>query len=246
MEWWERTPARMAGDYEKIYGISDEITQSEVNFLINETSLPPHAKLLDLAFGAGRHSIRLAKLGYNVTGLDVSPEFLKFAAERAEDAGLSINWVQQDMRQIPFENAFDLIFIMFGAWGFFVEDVENYVVLESVHQALKADGHFILDFFNRDWILSHFQSVYVEEREIGYFIENRSFDYSQERLNTEVILIKEDKSVLTGETSIRAFTLPEIENMLQQAGLNLVGVYGNLEKQPYDLDTPRLLLHAQK
>jgi SAM-dependent methyltransferase len=246
MEWWERTPAILAGDYEKIYGINDEITQAEVNFLMDETALPPHTKLLDLACGTGRHSIQLARLGYDVTGLDISPEFLKFAAERAKDAGLSINWVQQDMRQIPFENAFDLIFIMFGAWGFFVEDVENYAVLERVHQALKADGHFILDFFNRDWILSHFQSVYVEEREIGYFIENRSFDYQQERLNTEVILVKEDKSILTWETSIRAFILPEIENMLQQAGFNLVGVYGNLEKQAYTLNTPRLLLHAQK
>jgi len=246
MKWWEKTPAVLAGDYEKVYGISDEVTHAEVNFLINETLLPPQSNILDVGCGTGRHAIQLAELGYNVTGLDISPVFLKFAAEKAHQSGLSVNWVQQDMRQIPFKNSFDLVFIMFGAWGFFDENAENYAVFERIHQALKTGGHFILDFFNRDWILSNFQPFYWEKREIGYFLEKRSFDYQQGRLKTEVVMIKEDGAVLEWETSTRAFTLPEITHMLQQAGLHLVGVYGNLEKRPYDLNTPRLLLHAQK
>jgi SAM-dependent methyltransferase len=246
MKWWERTPAVLGGDYEKIYGIRDEVTQAEVRFLINETSLPSQSDVLDLGCGTGRHAIRLAELGYNVTGLDISPVFLKIAAEKADKVGLSINWVQQDMRKVPFENSFDLIFTMFGAWGFFEEDGENYAVFKRIHQALKTGGHFILDFFNRDWILSHFQPFYWEKREIGYFLEKRSFDYARERLNTQSVVIKEDGSELEWETSTRAFNLQEIIDMLQQAGLILVGVYGDLEKQSSDLDTPRLLLHAQK
>ena len=246
MKWWERTPAVLDGDYEKVYEICEEVTHAEVSFLITETSLPPQSMVLDLGCGTGRHAIRLAELGYNVTGLDISPEFLRVAAEKSHQVGLSINWIQQDMRKIPFDNSFDLIFIMFGAWGFFEEDGENYAVFERIHQVLRAGGHFVLDFFNRDWILNHFQPFYWEKREIGYFLEKRSFDYTHERLNTQSIVIKEDGSELEWETSTRAFTLREISDMLQQAGFNLVGVYGDLERQSSDLDTPRLLFHAQK
>jgi len=246
MKWWEKTPSILSSDYENIYGINDEITHSEVSFLINETSIPPQSHILDLCCGTGRHAIRLAELGYSVTGLDISPDFLNVAAEKSSKSDLSIEWINKDMRDIPFEDKFDLVFIMFGAWGFFEEDRENYVVFEGVSRALKKHGHFVLDFFNRDWIVQHFQPKHWAEREMGYYLEKRHFDIHAGRLNTESVFIKRDGAIIQWETSLRAFTLQEIESMLQQAGLSIINVYGNLEKQTYDLNTPRMLLHAQK
>lgn len=246
MKWWEEAPSILADDYENIYGLTEEITNLEVNFLINETSIKPQSNILDLCCGTGRHSIRLAELGHNLIGLDISSDFLKIAAEKSSHLGLSIEWINKDMRELPFKNKFDLVFIMFGAWGFFEEDRENYAVFEAVNQSLKMNGHFILDFLNRDWIMRHFQPAYWVERKTGYYLEKRHFDNFKGRLNTENIFIKRDGQILKWETSIRAFTLQEIIKSLDQEGFSIVNIYGNLERQSYDLNTPRMLLHAIK
>lgn len=246
MKWWEKTPSVLSGDYEKIYELTDEITNSEVRFLLNETSIQPQSSVLDLCCGTGRHSIRFAELGYNVTGLDISPDFLKIANEKSLKSSLSVEWIKRDMRDIPFVNKFDLTFIMFGAWGYFEEDRENYIVLEEINKSLKMNGHFILDFLNHDWIVHNFQPTHWVKREIGYYLEKRILDIQNGRLNTESIVIKRDGSILEWETSTRAYTLIEIKNMLQQAGFNIINIYGNLERQSSDLNSPRLLFHAQK
>jgi SAM-dependent methyltransferase len=246
MKWWRKTPKILSNDYEMIYGINNDVTKSEVEFLISETSIPTYSNILDLCCGTGRHSIKLAQLGYQVTGLDISSDFLKIAKENSKISRLPIVWINQDMRYIPFKNTFNLVFIMFGAWGFFKEDHENFVVFQAINHALKMNGHFILDYFNRDWILNHFQPRHWIERESGYYLEKRQFDYNFGRLNTESIFIKQDGSIKKWETSLRAFTLEEIKSMLKQAGFIIHSVYGNLNKQPYDLNTPRMLLHAIK
>lgn len=246
MKWWEKTPSILSDDYESIYGLTDDITNLEVNFLINEASIPQHSKILDLCCGIGRHSMRLAELGYKVVGLDISSDFLKNAVEKSSRKGLSIEWINEDMRDIPFENKFDLVFVMFGAWGFFDEDHENYAVFTAVNKALKMNGHFILDFLNRDWIMRHFQPAYWVERETGYYLEKRQFDNLKGRLNTENIFVKRDGQLLKWETSIRAFTLQEIIKSLESEGFSVCNVYGDLERKPYELNTPRMLLHAVK
>ncbi len=246
MEWWKKTPSIISEHYENIFGITDEITLSEARFIIDETAIPPQSHVLDLCCGTGRHAIRLAELGHHVTGLDISPAFLRIAKEKAIPSDLTIEWVEGDMRNIPFTNTFDLVFIMFGAWGYFDEDRENYIVLEKIHQSLKLGGHFILDFMNYDWIVRNFQPFHWVEREIGYYLEKRYLDIQNGRLNTESVLVKRDGSTLQWETSTRAYSIKEIKNMLHEAGFTLINAFGNLEKQPAGLESPRLLIHAQK
>jgi 2-polyprenyl-3-methyl-5-hydroxy-6-metoxy-1,4-benzoquinol methylase len=59
-------------------------TIREVDFLIEELSLPPAGSILDVGCGTGRHSIELARRGYSVNGLDLSREMLGRAAASAE------------------------------------------------------------------------------------------------------------------------------------------------------------------
>ncbi|OPY49020.1 MAG: Methyltransferase domain protein [Methanosaeta sp. PtaU1.Bin060] len=44
----------------------------------------------------GRHSIELAKRGYNLTGLDLSTEMLAMAEDAAKSAGVNVNWIRSD------------------------------------------------------------------------------------------------------------------------------------------------------
>ena len=246
MEWWEKTPKVILGDYESIFGLSDEITRREVKFLLDEVSIDTRAAILDLCCGTGRHSIELAKLGYAVTGLDISEELLMIAKQKALNANVEVRFIQEDMRNIPDKNSFDLVFIMFGAWGYFNEDDQKLSVLFQVYEALRKDGHFVLDFFNHDWIVKNFQPYYWSKMEDGFLLEKRQLDLINGRHNSLSYFIKPNGDFIEWETSVRGYTLAEILSMLDKANFTVCNIYGGINREPYSLESPRLLVHSKK
>jgi SAM-dependent methyltransferase len=65
--------------------------------------------LLDVATGSGNLALEAARAGATVTGLDLVPELLDVARERAAQAGLDIDWVEGDAEALPFpDDAFDV------------------------------------------------------------------------------------------------------------------------------------------
>src|SRR5262245_9270755 len=70
-----------------------EATAREVDFLRDQLRVAPPAKLLDVPCGGGRHSVALAAAGYQMTGVDISPEFLK----AGRNACPTVDWQQREM-----------------------------------------------------------------------------------------------------------------------------------------------------
>jgi SAM-dependent methyltransferase len=72
----------------------------------------PGARVLDLACGAGRHSLAAAALGARVTGVDRGPAKLAAARERAAAAGLTIEWLELDLEgPWPDLGSFDAVLV---------------------------------------------------------------------------------------------------------------------------------------
>src|SRR5919199_5263013 len=125
-EWWQTWfgPAYLA-----VYdAYLAERTPAEVDGLEAVAGLRPPMRILDLGCGQGRHSIELARRGYEVTGLDQSPVLLAEAKHRAAEAGVNVRWILADMRDAPKED-FDLCVNLFTSFGYFAEDADNQRVL---------------------------------------------------------------------------------------------------------------------
>jgi cyclopropane fatty-acyl-phospholipid synthase-like methyltransferase len=82
-------------------------TIPEVDFLLEELSLQPGCSILDVGCGTGRHSIELAKRGYNLTGLDLSTEMLAMAEDAAKSAGVNVNWIRSDATRFSLPRKYD-------------------------------------------------------------------------------------------------------------------------------------------
>lgn len=246
MEQWRKIPKVISGDYENIFGLIAEIREQEVKFLLSEAEIKPNASILDLCCGTGRHSIELAKAGYTVTGLDISVGFLEVAQLKAKNEEAKINFIRGDMRNIPNKDGFDLIFIMFGAWAYFEEDEQNPAVLFQVYEALQTGRHFILDFFNHDWIVKNFQPHYWSKTGDDFLLEKGQSDLIKGRHNSISTFIKPDGNIIEWETSVRGYTLAEIISMLEKAKFKVRDIFGGIDRKPFCLDTSRLLIHAEK
>jgi len=141
-DWWHLLYDK---EYIKIYSsfFSPEETSREIDYFINTAPLIKSQRILDLCCGEGRHTIELAKRGYQVTGFDYSNAFLAKAKKDAQKEGVKINFVQGDIRQLPFEKEFDVV-LMSGSAAFYFEDAENKNIFIELNKILKPGGKILL------------------------------------------------------------------------------------------------------
>ena len=137
-------------DYIEIYSerLSRDATERETAFVVDALGLRDGDRVLDLACGHGRHAVALAQRGMVVTGQDLNEDYLRMAREDAARAGVEIETVHGDMREIPFTDEFDAVINMFTAFGYFDSEDEDVRVLEAVANALESGGKLLLDTIN--------------------------------------------------------------------------------------------------
>ena len=100
------------------------------------------AKILDLACGKGRHSRFLATLGYDITGVDLSVESIKYAQQYSKE---NLSFKVHDMC-IPFkENTFDAVFNLFTSFGYFENEEDNLRTIKAIKQNLTSKGLAVID-----------------------------------------------------------------------------------------------------
>lgn len=112
--------------------------------------LPKHkeAKILELCCGTGRLTIPIAKEGYAITGVDFTPSMLAQAKAKALEAGLTIPFIEADIRTLDLQEKFDLIFIPFNSIHHLYQNDDLFQALQCVKSHLKEDGLLLLDCFN--------------------------------------------------------------------------------------------------
>ena len=131
-------------------------TLGECDFVEREINFNKQLKILDIGCGTGRHSLELARRGYQLTGIDLSNSLLDRAREKARAQKLHIDFKIQDARELPFANEFDLaIMLCEGAFPLMETDEMNYQILQSAANALKQNGKLIFTTLNGLFPLFH-------------------------------------------------------------------------------------------
>ncbi|MEI8131108.1 MAG: class I SAM-dependent methyltransferase [Leptolinea sp.] len=154
-------------------------TLGECDFIEKEIESNKATKILDIGCGTGRHSIELATRGYSVVGIDLSESLLKRAREKATERKLQIDFQQQDARNLPFVEEFDLVIMLCeGAFPLMESDEMNFQILQNAANALKPRGKFIFTTLNGLFPLFHSVKDFLasETKEGNATYGNNSFD----------------------------------------------------------------------
>src|SRR5256712_4243303 len=140
-------------------------TAAQVEAIDKILHLRQGGRILDVACGAGRHTIGLSKRAYRVTGFDLSAPLLAEARTAARNAAVKPTFVQGDMRRLPYRNAFDAAISMFTSFGYFDRPAEDRQVLRGVARALRPRGKFLMELFNRDSLVARLASQSWQARD---------------------------------------------------------------------------------
>ena len=224
-----------------------ERVRREVDFIVKALDLPAGAKVLDLCCGQGRHSLELARRGFQVVGVDLSEALLYAARKRAESEGLSVTFLHCDMREIDFADEFDAFINMFTSFGYLESEAEDEKVLGKVAQALKSGGKFLLDVVNRDRLVRDFQAREWHAADEGWLVlEERTFDHLSGRMETRWVCVARDGVRYERLSSVRLYTTSELRTMLERAGLKVTNLFGDYDGSPYSWDSQRLIVVSCK
>lgn len=204
------------------------------------------SSILDLCCGPGRCSLVLAKKGFSVTGVDLSPFLLDKARERAKSEGLSVEWILEDMRRFIRPVSYDLVLNMFTSFGYFDDKKDDLHVLENVLTNLKPGGIFLIDVMGKERLAKIFQPTISDVLGDGTMVVQRSEIFDDwTRIKSEWVIIKGSQA--------KTFTLhhtiysgQELKDRMEQVGFESIKLYGDLDGSPYDSDAQRLIITGLK
>ena len=243
--WWEEL---FNDDFVRTMAkISDEQISREAKFIEESLGVAKGSNLLDLGCGTGLHAIELTKRGYQVVGFDLSLPMLARAADEAQDRKTKLNFVQGDMRDLPFEEMFDGVYSWNTSFGYFDEE-KNGQVVTKVHRALKKGGQFLLDVVNRDYIIKQSPSLAWFEGDGCICMDEMQIDFITSRMRIKRTMMMDDGRSREIEYSMRIYSLHELGKLLHEHGFRVAEVSGRMATPGvfFGNESPRTLILAEK
>jgi len=206
--------------------------------------LAPGMSVLDLCCGHGTIANALAARGCRVTGLDSSTVFLDRARADARTAGVSVEYVVGDMRQIPWSASFDRVINWSTAFGYF-DDGANRSVLSGIRRALQAGGRLAMDLDNMTAFLGAYSPsrVAVARDDGDMLVDRYHLDALTGRFEAERTVIRGGQ-VRRINFVKRLFAFPELRDWLVAAGFTDVNGYGE-DGRPLTADHKRMIVVAR-
>jgi 2-polyprenyl-3-methyl-5-hydroxy-6-metoxy-1,4-benzoquinol methylase len=225
MTWYEALFRNYAETYEKEEYIQG--TLAEVDFIEKEIKFDKSKRILDIGCGTGRHAVELAKRGYAVTGIDLSEAMLKKAAQKAETAGVKVEFKQQDARKLPFHEEFDLaIMICEGAFPLMETDEMNFAILKGAYNSLKKDGKFIFTTLNGLYPLFHSVKDFLNKETSGATVAENNFDLMTFRDYSVFETTDDSGNAMTLHCNERYYVPSEISWLLKSLGFRQPDIFG--------------------
>jgi SAM-dependent methyltransferase len=212
-----------------------EQTKSQVNFLRDILQLKGDEKVLDLACGFGRHSIELASLGCRVVGVDITAGYIEDAQKRAKEKKLDIDFICADLRDLEYEEEFDIVLNMAdGAIGYLEDERENKKIFDLISSALKLGGKHVMDVCNGSYAAKHFPKRHWLLGSQSLSLADFEWDEQRSLMFYGGLIIKygevftRPKEIYSNST--RLYNLTELEEIFRERGMEIRKAFGNFDK----------------
>ncbi len=200
--------------------------------------LLPAGRVLDVPCGDGRLSARLAEAGYDVTGIDVSPDAIELARAR----GLDARFVEGDLRALPDLGPFDGVVSWGNSFGYLTPP-ETVRSLAAFRRLVKPGGRLVLE--SATVAESLLVAGISEHREIEFggvkMTSTNRYRASESRLESEYVF-ESIGAVEHSRGAHHVHTSGEVVRMLRDAGFEQVELLDG--SGPYKLGSRRMIAVA--
>jgi SAM-dependent methyltransferase len=207
--------------------------------------------VLELGCGTGRLTIPLNLAGADITGLDVAPAMLEVARSKAQRNGVTISFVQADVRQYSLGREFKLILFADNSLSHLLQREEIEACFHCVHQHLAPEGRFIVDLFTpslrlltRDSTQRYPVGQYEDPDGGGRITVTETSQYDPATQVNHIIwhYQQDNKPKTEVPLRLRMFYPQEIDALLSYNGFTIEHKYGDFEEAPYATNSQKQLI----
>lgn len=218
--------------------------------------VPEGGRVLDLGSGLGRISIGLAKLGYDVVGVDISAQYVKLAKKWAEKEGLSKNarFYRIDSRKASGlatirKDKFHAIISIATSIGFYGQNADL-KIFRQLSKNAKPGAILVIETANRDYLVRHFQDHGIAERDGIIWYDSRRLDLESSFMKNSWKFYRKARGSLQliAEVPVthRVYSIHELKEMVESTGWSYLESYGSLRSlSRLTSDTFHMTLVAQ-
>ena len=229
--------------YRILYQHRDDLEAQEfVASLMKYLQPLPDSRMVDIACGEGRFATELAARGYEVTGIDLSLPSIEHAKAHEHN---KLHFYVHDMRFPFYINYFDYAFNFFTSFGYFKHSRDNQMAAKSFAACLKPGGILVIDYLNRDYVVSRLVAEETVSRGSYSFDITRRVD--DNHIIKDIRFKDADGKDRHYTERVAAFGLSDFVKIFRKAGLSLIGTFGNYHLDVYHpLESPRLIMVFKK
>jgi SAM-dependent methyltransferase len=198
------------------------------------------ARILDLGCGIGRIAINLAKKGYDVVGVDISPLYVRLAERWAAKEQVSdrTTFYRMDARKAPqllekTRKKFDAVVNIGTSMGYYGK-IEDQRIFGGLGEVTGPRGILVIETVNRDYLVNHFQDHAISNRGGVEWRENRRLDLESSFMRNSWKFYRKSRGSLRIVANIpmshRVYSLHELIELIDSSQWNYLESYGSLRE----------------
>lgn len=217
--------------------------------LLSGFSFDKQGTAADLGCGSGIDSIALTKIGFKVTGFDISGQMVKKAHLNAKQTGCKIKFVTSSLENIPksYKGQFNLV-ISLGNTLANIDGFKLRKVFKNAYEMLKKTGDFLIQLVNIEMM------KYSNKRIVGITKDTnntyiRFYDFETEEIIFNVIRISnaDVKNYDINSTKLFLYNKANLIKIAKQSGFKSYEIYGGLNKSNFQPNSsPDLVIKFNK
>ncbi len=207
--------------------------------------------VLDMGCGTGNITLELAERGYDMIGLDASPEMLEIAMEKAREQEKEILFLHQDMTEFELYGTVGAIVCALDGVNYLTEDGQLEQMLRLLHYYLDPGGIFIFD-LNTEYKYKNILDgrTFVYDTEDGYCAWSNEYDEEEKICYFDLnFFLKNEDSTYTRQDEYqeeRAYSIEEVKKAIADSKLTCLGIFDNLSFEPAREDSERIFVVVRR
>ena len=206
----------------------------DVDDILTLTSPSDGARILDAGCGPGRHSLELARRGFEVTGVDLQQSYLDEAAAASTVMEHPPIFRKADLRNYTPEKKFHGAVSLFQSIGYTEDPEDDLAICRRVREALEPGGWFLMESDGKEVIASGFEERTWFERDGKLILLEYGIEAAWSRLRNHWRYRDEHGVWHECDFSYRLFSAVELGMLLEEAGFASIEFFGGLDGRPYD------------
>jgi cyclopropane fatty-acyl-phospholipid synthase-like methyltransferase len=222
------------------------LTEVEVDFIQEEGRLESGGRVLDFMCGYGRHALALGRRGIAVTAVDNLPTYTNEISETARAEGLPVEAIEASALEMELEGQYDAAICMGNSFAFFNRE-EALRLLKRISAHLPTGGILLIN----SWMIAEVAIRHFKDKDWFFagpfkYLLDYQFRFHPNRIESIQTIISPEGTIEERTGVDYIFTLDEMEELFQEAGLATRACYGTPRKRPFQMGDGRAYLVAEK